>query len=49
VSNSIDFEAGLDNLVTKYRLLSSSEVVIRDEDTQRSIFLPLIETKGGLS
>lgn len=49
VSNAIDFEAGLDNLVTKYRLLSSSEVVIKDEDTQRSIFLPLIETKGGLS
>ena len=49
VSNAIDFEAGLDNLVTKYRLLSASEVVIKDEDTQRSIFLPLIETKGGLS
>ena len=49
VSNAIDFEAGLDNLVTKYRLLSSKEVVIRDEDTQRSIFLPLIESRGGLS
>ncbi len=48
VSNAIDFEAGLDNLVTKYRLLNSAEVVIRDEDQQRSIFLPLIE-KGGLS
>lgn len=49
VSNAIDFEAGLDNLVTKYRLLSAAEVVIKDEETQRSIFLPLIEAKGGLS
>lgn len=45
VSNVIDFEAGLDNLVTKYRLLNSSEVVIRDEAKQRCIYLPLIENK----
>jgi LytS/YehU family sensor histidine kinase len=49
VSNAIDFEAGLDNLVTKYRLLNSAEVVIRDEEKQRSIFLPLIPKKGGRS
>jgi LytS/YehU family sensor histidine kinase len=49
VSNAIDFEAGLDNLVTKYRLLSSAEVVIKDGEKQRSIFLPLIEKKGGFS
>jgi two-component system, LytTR family, sensor kinase len=47
VSNAIDFEAGLDNLVTKYRLLSACNVVIKDDDRQRSIFLPLIEKKGG--
>lgn len=46
IGNAIDFEAGLDNLVTKYRLLNTTEVVIRDEDQQRSIFLPLIENKG---
>ena len=49
VSNAIDFEAGLDNLVTKYRLLNAAEVVIKDEERQRSIFLPLIENRGGLS
>ena len=47
-SNAIDFEAGLDNLVTKYRLLNSAEVVIRDEENQRSIFLPLLQKSGGL-
>ena len=49
VSNAIDFEAGLDNLVTKYRLLNSAEVVIKDEEAQRCIFLPLIQKRGGLS
>ena len=48
ISNAIDFEAGLDNLVTKYRLLSAADVVIQDEDSQRSIFLPLIDKKGVL-
>ncbi|WP_121354983.1 sensor histidine kinase [Flavisolibacter nicotianae] len=46
ISNAIDFEAGLDNLVTKYRLLTAAEVVIRDEESERSIYLPLIEKKG---
>ncbi|HVF81107.1 MAG TPA: hypothetical protein VM884_04210, partial [Flavisolibacter sp.] len=48
VSNAIDFEAGLDNLVTKYRLLNAAKVVIKDDEKSRSIFLPLIENKGGL-
>lgn len=43
ISNVIDFEAGLDNLVTKYRVLNGAEVLIRDEEAQRCIFLPLIE------
>jgi sensor histidine kinase YesM len=47
VSNAIDFESGLDNLVTKYRLLNAARVVIKDEEKQRSIILPLIENKGG--
>ncbi len=45
ISNVIDFEAGLDNLVTKYRLLNSAQVLIHDEEAQRCIFLPLIENK----
>lgn len=43
ISNVIDFEAGLDNLVTKYRLLNGAEVQIHEDENQRCIFLPLIE------
>ena len=46
IGNAIDFEAGLDNLVTKYRLLNDAQVVIKDDEQQRCIFLPLIEKKG---
>lgn len=45
IGNAIDFEAGLDNLVTKYRLLNAVEVTIKDEEKRRCIFLPLIENK----
>ncbi|RYF84955.1 MAG: hypothetical protein EON98_07830 [Chitinophagaceae bacterium] len=48
ISNDLDIESGLDNLVTKYRLINNSTVVIKDDEKQRSIFLPLIEYKGGL-
>lgn len=43
INHDIDFEASLDNLVTKYRLLNSAEVVIKDDAAERSIFLPLIQ------
>ncbi len=49
ISNDMDIESGLDNLVTKYRLLNAANVTIKDEEKQRSIFLPLIENKGGLA
>ncbi|HUC81703.1 MAG TPA: histidine kinase [Flavisolibacter sp.] len=48
ISNDMDIESGLDNLVTKYRLLNAASVTIKDEEKQRSIFLPLIDYKGGL-
>lgn len=48
ISNDMDIESGLDNLVTKYRLLNDATVTIRDDEKQRSILLPLIENKGGL-
>jgi two-component system, LytTR family, sensor kinase len=48
ISNDMDIESGLDNLVTKYRLLNAANVTIKDEEKQRSIFLPLIDHKGGL-
>ena len=48
ISNDMDIESGLDNLVTKYRLLNGISVTIKDEEKHRNIFLPLIENKGGL-
>jgi two-component system LytT family sensor kinase len=47
VGNAIDFEAGLDNLVVKYRLLNAGNVVIQDDEKQRSVSLPLLQNKGG--
>ena len=38
ISNDMDIETGLDNLVTKYRLLNAETVTIKDDDRQRSIF-----------
>jgi two-component system LytT family sensor kinase len=49
ISHTIDFESGLDNLVTKYRLLNAGPLIISEEAHERSIFLPLIESKGGLT
>ena len=48
IGHAIDFESGLDNLVTKYRLLNAGDVIIKEEKAQRRIFLPLIEKWGGL-
>ena len=48
ISNDMDIESGLDNLVTKYRLLNEVTVTIKDDEKQRSIFLPLIDNRGGL-
>ncbi len=48
IGHAIDFENGLDNLVIKYRLLNAGDVVIKDEEKERRIFLPLIENPGGL-
>lgn len=49
ISNDMDIESGLDNLVTKYRLLNAATVKIEDDEKQRSIVLPLIDQKGGLA
>ena len=48
ISDAIDVESGLDNLVAKYRLLNETEVEIKDDERQRCIFLPLLE-KGGVA
>ena len=41
----MDYEAGLDNLVNKYRLLNAPEVIIQESTKERSIQLPLITKK----
>ncbi|MFT3911902.1 MAG: histidine kinase [Ferruginibacter sp.] len=45
VTEATDQEAGLDNLINKYRLLNESEVVIQEHETERTICLPLIIKK----
>jgi LytS/YehU family sensor histidine kinase len=49
ISNDMDIESGLDNLVSKYRLLSAASITIKDDEKQRSIFLPLFENNGGVA
>ncbi|MBC7849831.1 MAG: histidine kinase [Chitinophagaceae bacterium] len=45
VTETMDFEAELDNLIRKYQLLNKPLVVADDGATQRTIRLPLIERK----
>jgi two-component system, LytTR family, sensor kinase len=40
-----DLEAGIDNIVNKYELLSERKVQITETNQQRTIQLPLLETK----
>lgn len=42
VTESIEAENGLDNLVRKYELLNEAKVVIRESNTERIIRVPLI-------
>jgi sensor histidine kinase YesM len=48
MEEDFDTEAGLDNLVGKYRLLSQKEVKIADADQYRTITLPLLDQKSEL-
>jgi len=43
MTTDADFEAGLDNLVRRYKLLSGQPLVIRDLKNERVIELPLLE------
>ncbi|HPH84055.1 MAG TPA: histidine kinase [Ferruginibacter sp.] len=45
VTEVVDHEMGLDNLIHKYRLLNDSMVLIEESDTERSIILPLLTKK----
>ena len=42
ITEAMDYESGLDNLVNKYRLLNHTSIVIEENDTERIIRLPLI-------
>ena len=42
VTEIMDHDAGLDNVVNKYRLLNESKVVIQETDKERIILLPLL-------
>jgi sensor histidine kinase YesM len=42
VTEPVDHEAGLDNVINKYRLLNHSSIVIEELSTERIIRLPLI-------
>jgi LytS/YehU family sensor histidine kinase len=42
ITEPMDYETGLDNLVNKYRLLNHSSILIEEKDTERIIRLPLI-------
>lgn len=45
VTEEMDYEGELDNLLRKYELLNQPRVVIKDSNTERSIRLPLISKK----
>ena len=42
VTEAMDYETGLDNLINKYRLLNHSSISIEEARTERVIRLPLI-------
>jgi two-component system, LytTR family, sensor kinase len=42
MTEAMDYEAGLDNLVKKYQLLNQPAVEIREVANERQIILPLI-------
>ena len=42
ITEAMDYESGLDNLVNKYRLLNHTSIVIEENDRERIIRLPLI-------
>jgi two-component system LytT family sensor kinase len=49
VTDAFDYEAGLDNLVSKYRLLNQRQVIIHDTKNERQIELPLIKNEMEIS
>ena len=46
VTDVFDYEAGLDNLVSKYRLLNQGNLIITDKQHERVIRLPFINSEA---
>ena len=49
VTDAFDYEAGLDNLVSRYRLLNQGQLIITDKKNERIIKLPLINSEAGIN
>ena len=49
IVEALDHEAGLDNLVSRYRLLNHGQLVITDKKNERIIHLPLINCREEVS
>jgi sensor histidine kinase YesM len=49
VTDAFDYEAGLDNLVSRYRLLNHAQLIITDKKNERIIKLPLIKANEAVS
>lgn len=43
-SQTLNTDDGLDNLIKKYRILQAGEIVIREDEKERTLLLPLFET-----
>jgi hypothetical protein len=46
ITNAVDYEAGLDNLVSKYKLIGKQQLIIRDLKNERIIQLPLLKKEA---
>jgi hypothetical protein len=49
MTNTVDYEAGLDNLVSRYKLIGHRQAIIRDIKNERIIQLPLINKEAEIS
>jgi two-component system LytT family sensor kinase len=49
VTDAFDYEAGLDNLVSRYKLLNQQRLLIRDSKAERIMQVPLIKNEMEMS
>ncbi len=46
IAQGLEVDEGLDNLVTKYKLLNAPPILISEQDGKRTIVLPMLEKKS---